>query len=409
LFRALFLLTTFVMLVNPKLALHLQGNIGNVTQKMLIILTGVALATTRPMYRGVVLLIFAIALLTFVCAVGTEYSAFEWRYYAGGLVSLIAPFALMTGQPEPRDRQLVLQVFAALPVLMTLLGVVYQIVGIAPLFAPDTSLGGMRLSGTQEGPAFLSGAAFVGTVAALELAERRHLGYVALLALDVIVLAVAGGRMAFGAAVFVCGFAYLRNFRRTPLLKLFVPVWAVSLAAGAFLLSGGDMLRHLTSTTLSKRELIWAALQRQLDAHPWFGVGLGHQQLLMPADLKAQGVGTIAGHNEYLRVAVELGYPGAVLFFLLTLGICFLVWNSAWIKRDPMFLVSVAAFYLYTFTDNTLAAPQIYFILTVAAFAGRGDSLAAAPDPRFALAPAAAPASPRLLGSHRFQHLRSRN
>ena len=392
-FRFLFLLTTFVMLVNPKLALHLGGNAGNVAQKLLIILTGVAFATTRPMNRGVVLAICAIAVLTLVCAVGTDYPGFEWRLYVGGLVSIIAPFALMTAQPESRDRDLVLLVFAAFPVLTTLLGGLYQLAGIGPMFALDTSLGGVRLSGSQEGPAFLSGIAFVGTVAALEVTERRHLGYVWLLALDVVVLALAGGRMAFGAALFVCGIGYLRSFRQVPLLKFFVPIWLASVGAIAFVWSGGDMLKHLTSTTLSKRELIWAALQRHLDAHPWFGVGLGNQQLLMPADLKGQGVGTIAGHNEYLRIAVELGYPGAILFYLLTLSICFMVWNSAAVRRDPMFLVCVVAFYLYTLTDNTLAAPQIYFILTVALFAGRGEN--AAPIKTQGYFPAA---SPPLLG-----------
>lgn len=403
-FRLLFLLTTFVMLVNPKLALHLGGNVGNVAQKLLIILTGVAFVATRPMHRGVVVAICAIAILTLVCAMGTEWPGFEWRLYFGGLVSIIAPFALLTAQPESRDRQLVLLVFAALPVLTTLLGALYQLAGIGPMFALDTSLGGVRLSGSQDGPSFLAGAAFVGTVAALEVAERRHLGYVALFALDVIVLALAGGRMAFGAAVLVCGIAYLRNFRQIPLLKFFVPIWLLSIAAMAFLLSGGDMLRHLTSTSLSKRELIWAALQRQLDAHPWFGVGLGNQQLLMPADLKGQGVGTIAGHNEYLRVAVELGYPGAIMFFLLTLGICFMVWNSAWVRRDPIFLVTVAAFYLYTVTDNTFGAPQIYFILAVASFAGRGESATPIKDRGYSPA-----APPPLLGSQRPQNLSGPN
>jgi O-antigen ligase len=392
------------MLVNPRLALHLPGNAGNIAQKLLIILTGVAFAATRPMHRGVVLLLFAIAGLTLVCAVGTEYPAFEWRLYIGGLVSIVAPFALMTAQPDSRDRQLVLQVFAALPVLMTLLGAVYQLAGIGRLFDADANLGGLRLGGSQDGPAYLAPVAFVGAVAAFELAERRHLGYVALLALDIIVLVLAGGRMAFGAAVFACGIAYLRSFRRIPLLKFFVPIWLVSFAAIALLSFGGNALQHLTSTTLSKRELIWAALQRQLDAHPWFGVGLGNQQLLMPADLKGQGVATIAGHNEYLRLAVELGYPGAIIFFLLTLIICFMVWNSAWIRRDPMFVVYVVSFYLYTLTDNSFSVPQIYFILTVASFAGRGESATPATDRGYSPV-----APPPLLGSQRSQNLSGRN
>ncbi len=381
-FRLLFLLTTFVMLVNPRSVLHLEGNVGNVVQKILIILTGAAFIATRPTHRGVIGLICAIALLTFVCAIGTEYPGFQWRLYFGGLVSIVAPFILLTAQPQAQDRRLVLLVFAALPVLMVLLGALYQVVGIGPLFLPDGS-GGSRLSGTQDGPAFLSGAAFTGAFAALELAEQWGLGYVGLLLLDFVILLLAGGRTPLACALFVCAIAYLRSFRRVPLLKIFVPIWLLCFAAVGFvaLRGGANSLNHLMSTSLSNRDLIWAVLRRHLDAHPWFGVGLGNQQLLMQFEgLKARGAGTMAGHNEYLRIAVELGYPGAILFFLLNWTICFLVWKSAWVRKDPIFLVCVVSFYLYSLTDNTFLAPQILFFLTVAAFAGRGESAAPVPD-----------------------------
>jgi O-Antigen ligase len=381
LFRLLFLLATFVMLVNPKGLLHLDGNAGNVVQKLLIILTGAAFIATRPVHRGVVALICAIAVLTFVCALGTDFPGFQWRLYIGGLVSIVAPFVLLTAQPQARDRQLVLLVFGAMPVLMVLLGAVYQVAGIGHLITSDAS-GGARLSGTQDVPAFLAGAAFTGTFAALELAEQRSLRYAGLLLLDLIVLVLAGGRTPLALGVLVCGLAYLRSFRRVPLLKFFVPIWLLSFAVVAFVALRGLALEHLMSTSLSNRDLIWAVLRRHLDAHPWFGVGLGNQQLLMYEGLKARGAGTLAGHNEYLRLAVELGYPGAILFFLLNGAICLLVWNSAWVRRDPMFLVCVVAFYLYALTDNAFLASQIYFFLTVASFAGRGESAVPGEDRR---------------------------
>lgn len=174
--------------------------------------------------------------------------------------------------------------------------------------------------------------------------------------------------MALAMGFLVCGIAYLRSFRRFPLLKIFVPIWFIVLGGVLLLTFGEDNLRHLGSTSLSNRDLIWAALSRHLHAHPWFGVGLGNQQLLVPASLTGT-VKTFAGHNEYLRIAVELGYPGAILFFALTLGIFLLIWNSAWVRRDPMFLVCAVAFYIYGLTDNTFSVPQAYFILAAASFA----------------------------------------
>jgi O-antigen ligase len=371
LFRFLFLLQAFVLLINPKLLLHLDSNLGNILQKLLIILCGAALMATRPVHRGVVVLIAAIVILTLLCAMCVEFPQFEWRLYVGGVVSIVAPFVLLTAAPSDPDRVLGLVVFASLPLLMTVFGGIYQLVGISPLFSAENMGGGTRLAGTQGIPAFLAAASFTGTFAALELAERRHLGYVVLLFADVIILLLAGGRMAFGVAVFVCGIDYLRSFKRVPLLKLFVPIW--TLVVGGVLLAtfAQDNLRHLQSTSLN-REIIWAPLIRQLHAHPWFGVGLGNQQLLLHI---VGAITTMAGHNEYLRLAVELGYPGAILFFALTLGIVLLVWNSTWVGRDPMFLVCAAGFYIYSTTDNTFSMPQAYFILAAASFASRPKSL----------------------------------
>ncbi len=373
-FRFLFVLQALVLLVNPKVLLHLQNNAGNVLQKLLIILSGIALMTTRPMHRGVVALIAAIVALTFVCALGTDFPAFEWRLYIGGVVSAVAPFILLTAQPDAEDRRLGLVVFALLPLLMTVLGGLYQLAGIAPLFDSDPQAG-TRLGATQ-GPAYLAAMCFTGTYAALELAERRHLGYTALLAVNTVILVLAGGRMALAMGFLVCGIAYLRSFRRMPLLKIFIPIWFIGLGGILLVYFGEDTLRHLSSTSLSNRDLIWAALNRHLHAHPWFGVGLGNQQLLVPASLTGK-TGTFAGHNEYLRITVELGYPGAVLFFALTLGIFLLVWNSAWVRRDPMFLVCAVAFYIYGITDNTFSVPQAYFILAAASFACQRPAVAA--------------------------------
>ena len=397
-FRMLFLLQWLVLLVNPKLMLHLDNNAGNIVQKLLIILSGAAFVLARPMQRGVVLLIAAIVAVTLFCAVGTDYPGFQWRLYAGGVVSIVAPFILLAAQPEDKDRSLALFLFAMLPPLAVALGGLYQLVGIAPLFSSDP-LSGTRLSGTQ-GPAYLAAACFTGTFAALELAERRHLAYVSLLLIDVVLLVLAGGRMALAMAVLICGFDYLRSFRRTPLLKIFVPVWLLTCGGIALAMFGEDNLRHLQSTSLSNRDLIWAALVRHLHAHPWFGVGLGNQQLLISASLTGK-VSTFASHNEFLRIAVELGYPGAALFFAITLGIFFLVWNSAWVRRDRIFLVCVLAFYLYGLFDNTFSVPQIYFILTAASFACRprgepaSDLMAPQEARRSAAAKVAQPSSPR--------------
>ena len=99
---------------------------------------------------------------------------------------------------------------------------------------------------------------------------------------------------------------------------------------------------------------------------------------------------------------VELGYPGAVLFFLLTLGIFLVVWNSTWVKRDPMFLVCAFAFYIYGVTDNTFSVPQAFFIMTAASFAGSrasGESAAQSHPHGSSALPASTPSYVRTPGA----------
>jgi O-Antigen ligase len=367
LFRVLFVVQALVLAIDLRTLLHHQGNFENIIQKALILVTGAAFILTRPMRRGVVALICAMVMTSFFCAMGSEYRGFEWRAYAGGVVSIIAPFILLAAEPDEQDCLLGLRVFAALPLLMVALGVIYAVFGISPLFMTD-QLGALRLAASQ-GPAFLAAACLFGAFAALELADQRHIGYAVLVLINFIILVLTGGRMALALTLVVCAIAYLRGFQRFPLIKFFMPMY-LFVCVGVFLaFYGSNLLRRIESASLMGREQLWAAMGRQLDAHPWFGVGLGNQIYLLPEHLVVASHNIISAHDEYLRMAVELGYPGAVVVFVLSLCIFYLVWTSGRVRRDPMFLVCVAAFYVYCVTDNALTTPQNFFILVAASFA----------------------------------------
>jgi O-antigen ligase len=307
-----------------------------------------------------------IVAVSFLCVLGTDFRGFEWRLYIGGVVSIVAPFILLTAHPDEKDRLVVLRIFAIMPLASVVLGVLYAKVGFQPLFITDP-LGARRLAGTI-GAAFLAGSCFTAAFASIELADRQHLGYAALALINVIILVLTGGRMSLALTLVVCGLDFLRSFRRFPLMKFFAPVYFFLSTAFYMAFFGKNLLIRLQSHSLMGRDLLWAALGRALAAHPWFGVGLGNQQRLIPASL-TEKTGTIAAHDEYLRIAVELGYPGAFLFFALTVGIFLMVWNSTWVRRDPIFLVCVVAFYVYCLTDNAISSPTDVLILAAASFA----------------------------------------
>jgi O-antigen ligase len=376
---------------------HFQGNAPNIVEKALLLLTGAAFVVTRPARHGIIVLIGAIVIVSFFCAVGTQFHHFQWKLYVGGLVSIVAPFVLLAADPEEKDRLFVLRVFALIPLASVGIGGLYQVLGLHQLFNTD-ALGALRLGGTMV-PAFLAGSCFTAAFVSMELADRQHLGYGALFLANLAILVLTGGRMPLALTLVVCGLYFLRGFQRIPLLKFFAPVYFL-VAAGFYLaFFGKNLLIRFQSHSLNGRDALWATVGRALAAHPWFGVGLGNQQLLIPASLTGK-TSTIAAHDEYLRIAVELGYPGAFLFFALSIAILLVVWKSDWVRRDPMFLLCAAAFYVYCLTDNAIGTPQNFLFLTAAAFGcGRArEPLSAASPTGFSPRPPPLPAPAVLKG-----------
>ena len=372
-FRSAFLFQILIVILDLRVLLHLEGNRTNIIVKAVMLGTGALFLFTRPVQRGVVALMAAMVGVALLCALGTDFRGFEWIRFVGGAVSLVMPFLFLAAEPTPEDRALVLRALAVMPVAMVGLGVVYSAIGLSTLFQEDATLHAIRLAGSDI-PAYLGAAGFVGCFAALQLAEKRHFGYVVLFLCDAGITVLTGARMAIALAVMLCGAVYLLNFKRFPLVKFFAPAYLLGASAVFLVFFGEGTIRRFQSGSFKGRDLLWSTLTTQLDAHPWFGVGLGNQLLLIPMRL-TQKTGTIAGHDEYLRIAVELGYVGAAAVFILALVIFYKVWNTPWVRRDPTFAAAAASFLIYCLSDNAFGVPEIFLILTAASFANRGRSV----------------------------------
>jgi O-antigen ligase len=208
---------------------------------------------------------------------------------------------------------------------------------------------------------------YLAASASFQLSEKHGIKYLLLGVLNIGITVLTGSRMATAMALFVCGFTFFYGFRRRPLSNAFITIYGV-LVGGAFLVTFGDViLKRAAVGGLTGRDLIWWAVEQQLALHPIFGVGLGHQYLLIPASV-TQRTATIAAHSEYLRMAVEFGYPGAVIFFIAVAALLLIVWRSRWVQRDPRFLVMSCSFFIYCITDNSLGGPEGFLILTLASF-----------------------------------------
>jgi O-antigen ligase len=291
---------------------------------------------------------------------GPDLSLGDMVLVAFGLALPFA-FAQLVVTPDSRGGYAVL--IMLLPVLCLLGGGVAAVLDLYPMHTDYVRVQGASNSGWF---AFL---AYIGFAVALHEAVRAasaRLAYLA--ALDLSLVIVSGGRMALLACV-VHALAYvfalgrgragLSRFTRPFLIGggLVVLVFALylPLLVQRSLEDGG--------LDLSGRGGIWAGFLGDALASPAFGQGLG---------ATAQGSYFDLPHNEYLRLLVEVGALGSLLFAGAVLLWGREVLKSAMAEDRPFLIALFTALALYATTDNVLIMPP-----ALAAFAYVGIMLGA--------------------------------
>jgi O-antigen ligase len=266
-----------------------------------------------------------------------------------------------------------------IPVLTVAAGAVLDAAGIRPLFI---DLGGARL-GALGHPAFLAGFCMTAIYAGLiELFRHGRGRDMALLAVNFVLLAATGARAPLAYAAAVCLIALLAvdapRFPRRRRITLLLA--GASMLPLLVALSGemtGVRLVSVLSTNaenLSGREVLWPLFEAAAAQSPWFGWGVGAGNAVVPegSDV-ARYIGTLAAHNEYLRIRVEGGWIGLSLLIA-----CFAGWvwtHTARLRRTDRAVMRLvfAAFALHAFTDNLLISTSACVLFTfVAAVFARG-------------------------------------
>jgi O-antigen ligase len=293
------------------------------------------------------------------------------------LVGSVAPFAFTFSVLSLPWARAIIVTTRWIPLLTVAAGAVLDAAGIRPLFI---DLGGARL-GALGHPAFLGGFCLTAIYASLiELFRDGRQREVALMAANFVLLTATGARapLAYGLAVCLLSLLLVPapNFgwrRRLTLL----------LAGGAILpvlaVLAGEMteLRLFNALSgqasdLSGRDILWPIFETAAAQSPWFGWGIGAGNAVIPVTSDvALLIGTLAAHNEYLRIRVEGGWVGLALL----LG-CFAFWvglHTARLRpadRTIMRLVFVA-FACHAFTDNLLISTSacVFFSFAAAVFA----------------------------------------
>jgi O-antigen ligase len=323
------------------------GNV-NFMEKALILIAGFAfLWGKRPdvtALTGFTLLVTAIL----VCAVLTPFFWFSWGRTGNALVAQISTLLFLLASPTSRERMTMLRTIAWIPIIIFAFSLVFSAAGFGPLFAPDHT-GAIRLQGATI-PAFHAAACFSGSIASAFLATQRDSRYLILLAATLLICLLTGSRMASACSVVAAGCIVLTG-PLPSVRRLGIGITGLSIL-GAFLFTAGDqILIRFMSGSYSGREQVWGSLQEWIDRYPLTGAGLGHHGLLVPESV-SRITGTVAAHNEYLRLLAELGYAGRAAFLA---GLALMLFKKANFSTGSQAFCTVicmGTFFAYGSTDN---------------------------------------------------------
>lgn len=104
------------------------------------------------------------------------------------------------------------------------------------------------------------------------------------------------------------------------------------------------------------REFIWPVVLHSFAGDRWTGLGLGSSTVVLRANMPAS-VGYVV-HNEYLRLASEVGLIGCALYFLAVWRWLILTWRTGWRASDRTRefayagLAAITGWAIVALTDN---------------------------------------------------------
>ena len=364
LFRAGWILALGALVLNLG-QVAMLGNI-NAIEKALFLLAGILYLAGKPIRRGPLAAAIVVLLTIVLGAIFTRFFAFSWTRAAAATAGLFALLVFLLARPTARERSLVLESIALVPVVLVLYGLLLSMTTGTSMFFRDHT-GALRLAGALH-PAFLAAASYAGALSNAFLYEQhKRLRPLALCVASLVICVLTGTRMPSVCAAASCALVIV-GATRGGASRIGIVALGVIVAA-AFLFTFGDqILVRFLSGSSSGREDLWRVLEEWIVRHPLAGVGLGHHGLLIPESI-TRFTRTAAAHNEYLRVLVELGYPGALLF----IGGLFSLFVLASADRAPEIrvrsLLLVGFLFVYAWTDNVFYLTYCLLIAVVIAWA----------------------------------------
>jgi O-antigen ligase len=285
-------------------------------------------------------------------------------------LSFALPWCLVHVALQPGSRAHYARLIALLPALCVIAGAMLDFLEIHPLVSGSKGRGA-RLQGASNA-GWLAFLAFTGFGIALhEAVRRRGVDFACLAALNVVIAILSGGRMALVASAILAA-TYVLLMPALRARAALLGLLAVVATGGLLALLQWPMheLAHDQSRLLdlNGRDRIWLGYLDQFLVAPMFGRGLGAAE---------HGASYHhLPHNEYLRLLVDGGLVGALVYGLAVLAWAWRVLDLIRPGERPFAWALLLALGVYAFTGNVLIMPAgvlpfLYLAITRIPSAGR--------------------------------------
>lgn len=338
----------------------------SVIERLMFLAAAIVFAAGRRRDPAILAVMLLVVAYTAGAGAMTSFPQFNWSTYFLAINQFLIIYIFLYGLPDAADRRAYFWLIMLLPSLSVVVGLMYAIAQVKPLFAIEFGTGKLRLAGSLI-PAFLSAYAMCGMFASARMAgaERKAI-FVALFAVNLVILLLAGGRSPLAVGLLMSFMILLTSRELRSDYKLISVVSGCVVVAVALLTVGQNVLRRFVESGNNGREVIWKYTLDLADRYPWTGIGFGHQFWSMPRIVKVTS-GTTAAHNDFIRLVCEIGYPGVVMFYLALFAATLRCWWRG--DHSATMWIGFFGFMAMSLTDNTLASPNQYILLILASFA----------------------------------------
>lgn len=358
----LYLISSTLLLYALNLRVVFNVDRFNPIEKSMWLLIFLTLAFGKSLSRGFYYFITLVLVLLFFLIFFVDYPSFSFSIFLFSITQIPIFFALINMKIPFENAKRIIFTFSLMPLLVVFFGFLYQILGIKAAYGIEFATGMPRLQGTTSA-AFLAGWCIAACYSSFKLYSlENRIIHLLLYVVNLFFLLLTVARFPLlvtavvSAAIFFQAKSNVFSARKKVLFFLF----SCFFAFGLFLYFFESYSSRITNSGSSGRDLIWDYLLYEYEFYfkDW-GAGFGHQYLIVPENLVAL-TSTVAAHNEYIRLLVELGLWGSIFFWFLTLiyFIYVIGFRVAGSKLEATFALFI--FFSFCYFDNVIATPAIF-------------------------------------------------